>query len=57
MTVRATVTEADVRRAVKGAVAGGMKVAEVRIEAGTIRVLSEQAESPQPEPEGKPKEW
>lgn len=57
MTTRATVTQAEVTRAVKGALAAGLKVSEVRIDGKTIRVLSETTESTEdtgttPEPWG-----
>ncbi|WP_212525895.1 hypothetical protein [Actibacterium sp. MT2.3-13A] len=51
----ATFTEAQVRRAVKGALAAGLPIGEVKIDPdGTIRILpaaEEKAQSDQREPE------
>lgn len=52
-----TFTEAQVRRAVKGALAGGLKIGEVKIDPdGTIRILPAAPEKTQPD-DREPKPW
>lgn len=50
-------TEAQIRRAVKGAIAGGLDIGEVKIETdGTIRILPAAEKKPQSDPR-KPESW
>lgn len=52
-----TFTEAQVRRAVKGAIAAGIRIGEVQVDPnGTIRILPATSEKPQAD-DREPKPW